>query len=255
MSPSTSPPMLDISEPQSRAATRPLLSVIVPVHNERDTLSTVVERLKAVDFGVVVELLLVNDGSNDGSREVLEGFRGDERIRVFHHSTNGGKGAAVQTGLEHSRGTYVVVQDADMELDPAELRGLLEMAVASPGSACYGSRFLGDNRRFRGMPTYWANRLLTLICNLLAGLSLSDMNTCYKLMPTTTARRLHLTSRGFSMEPEITIKLARLRVPILEKPVTYRPRDVRAGKKIRVTDFFRYLRAMAVYRWNKFDAS
>lgn len=245
--------MNPVTDGEVPTASAPALSVIVPVHNERPTLAPLVDKLRRVDFGVPIELLFVDDGSTDGSGAILDTLLPDPLIRVLHHAVNGGKGAAVQTGLQHASGSYVVVQDADLELEPGELRTLLEAAIASPGSVCFGSRFMGNNRRYHKKPTYWANRLLTTICNLLTGLRLSDMNTCYKLMPVGTARQIRLTSRGFSMEPEITIKLARLGVPIIERPVSYHPRDAKAGKKIRAIDFFRYLRAMVVYRWSRLD--
>jgi glycosyltransferase involved in cell wall biosynthesis len=164
-----------------------------------------------------------------------------------------GKGAAIQTALKHVRGQFVVIQDADEELEPVDILPLFEKVWRGASPVCYGSRFMGDNRRLHGRSTYWANRVLNFTCNVINGIHLTDMNTCYKMMRTDVARRLDLQSRGFAMEPEITTKLARMRVPIADLPISYKPRDNSEGKKIRKMDFFRYLKAMGKFRFSKFE--
>jgi glycosyltransferase involved in cell wall biosynthesis len=224
------------------------LSILVPVYNERDTIRQVLEKVRGVRFPVKTEIVAVDDGSRDGSGDVLRSLPSWDDVRVFFHEKNAGKGAAIQTAMKHARGRLVVIQDADLELEPSDLLPLFETVQRGEAAVCYGSRFLGDNRHLRRLPTYWANRVLNLICNLINGLHITDMNTCYKMMRADVARRVNLVSRGFAMEPEITTKLARMGVRIREHSITYRPRGKEEGKKIRPFDFVRYLAAMVRFR-------
>jgi len=224
------------------------LSVLVPVFNEHQTVRSVLRKICAVPFPVPTEVIVVDDGSTDGSAELLRVIGEQENLRVVHHERNMGKGAAIQTALQHARGRIVVIQDADDELEPSDLLPLLEV-VRGGASVCYGSRFLDNRIDLRWRPCYWANRLLNGICNLLNGLKLTDMNTCYKMMRADIARQINLTSAGFAMEPEITTKLARLGVEIVERPVRYRPRSRAEGKKIRARAFVQYLLAMVRFRF------
>jgi glycosyltransferase involved in cell wall biosynthesis len=221
--------------------------VLVPAFNEERTIGRVLQRLLEVDFGVPVEIIAVDDGSSDGTWSAIQAAA-SAGVHALKQDVNQGKGAAIQRALAHATGSWVVVQDADLELDPSEIPRLLAAARERPGSVCYGSRFLASNRQFWLMPTYWANRVLTLVSNLLNRQRLTDMNTCYKLMPRDVARRLGIESPGFAMEAEITTKLAARGVPIQEVPVTYRPRAFREGKKIRARDMVRYFRAMLTHR-------
>jgi len=227
----------------------PCLSILVPVFNERGTIRQVIEKIRRTPFPATTEIIIVDDGSTDGSADVLRRLPDWSNVRVCFHDRNRGKGSAVQTALCHAAGKYVVVQDADLELDPKDIIPLLETVQQGRADVCYGSRFMRDTRQFHGMPTYWANRGLNLTCNLLNGIHLTDMNTCYKMMRTDVARRINLVSRGFAMEPEITTKLARMKVHIAEHPIEYRPRSTNDGKKIRPSDFFRYLTAMVRFRF------
>lgn len=227
----------------------PMLSILVPCYNERQTIRQVLERVRQTPFPVSFEIVVVDDGSTDGSRDVLRELPPWENVRVILHERNGGKGAAIQTALAHARGEFVVIQDADLELEPGDLVELFDVVHRQGADVCFGSRFLGDNRQWRLLPTYWANRFLNLTCNLLNRIHISDMNTCYKMMRADVARRINLVSRGFAMEPEITTKLARMGVRIAERPISYRPRARNDGKKIRSTDFIRYLRAMVRFRF------
>jgi dolichol-phosphate mannosyltransferase len=231
----------------------PVLSILIPVYNERNTVRKVLEKVREVAFPVSVEIIAVDDGSTDGSAEVMRSLPPWENVRVFHHERNMGKGAAIQTALKHVRGQFVVIQDADEELDPNDILPLFHEVYRGQSPVCYGSRFMGDNRRLHGRSTFWANKVLNMTCNVINGLRLTDMNTCYKMMRTDVARRLDLQSRGFAMEPEITTKLARLNVPIVEHPISYKPREKSEGKKIRPMDFFRYLRAMGKFRFSKLE--
>lgn len=225
------------------------LSILVPVYNEHNTIRQVLERVRGLRFPVRTEIVVVDDGSRDGTIEILRGLPAWEDVRVVFHEFNKGKGGAVQTALRHVRGEFVVVQDADLELDPTDLLPIFNIVRAGTTPACYGSRFLGDVSHLHRLPTYWANRILNLACNLINGIHLTDMNTCYKMMRADVARRVNLVSRGFAMEPEITTKLARMGVRIREHPIRYRPRGKEEGKKIRAMDCLRYLAAMVRFRF------
>jgi len=230
-------------------ALTPELSILIPVYNERATVGEVLEQVRGVDFGATIEMVVVDDGSTDGTAELLEGLPLRPGVRIVRHARNTGKGSAVQTALKHARGRFVVIQDADLELNPRDLVPLFSVVRRGTAPVCYGSRFMGDCRRLYRLPTYWANRLLTLVCNLINGIHLTDMNTCYKMMRADVARRINLVSRGFAMEPEITTKLARRGIRIIERPITYRPRCATEGKKIKAVDLLRYLGAMVRFRF------
>jgi glycosyltransferase involved in cell wall biosynthesis len=226
-----------------------LLSIIVPVFNEQATVRPVIERLLAVDLPVAREVVVVNDGSTDGTREVLDGFpRADDRLRIVHAEKNGGKGSAIRIGFEQARGSIVAIQDADLELDPAEIAGLVVPILSGHTSAVYGSRFLNGTQ---GAPllTVAANRFLTGLTNLLYGANLTDMETCYKVMRVEVARALQLESNRFEIEPEITAKLLRAGHRIVERPVTFEPRSRAQGKKIGWRDGVKAVAVLMKYKF------
>ena len=227
---------------------RELLSIVVPVFNEEATVGAVIDRLLAIDLPIAREILVVNDGSTDGTRGVLDALPlvGD-RLRIVHAPINGGKGRAIRTGFEHARGTIVAIQDADLELDPAELGALVAPILARESQAVYGSRFL---RGTRGVPlkTVLANRLLTALTNMLYGSSLTDMETCNKVMRADVARALDLECNRFDIEPEITAKLLRAGHRIVERPVRFEPRNRAQGKKIGWRDGFHAIVVLLRYR-------
>ena len=180
----------------------PLLSVIVPVYNEASTVKQVVDRLREVPLPLDREIIVVDDGSTDGTGEVLRGFEGiDPGLVIVRATRNGGKGAAVRLGLTRSRGTIIAIQDADLELDPAELRALVQPVLEGRAAVVYGSRFL-NGRPDAPFATIAGNRFLTSVTNVLYGASLTDMETCYKIMAADLARSLDLTSNSFDLEPE-----------------------------------------------------
>jgi glycosyltransferase involved in cell wall biosynthesis len=209
-----------------------LLSIIVPVYNEESTVRAVIERLLAIDLPLAREILVINDGSTDGTRGVLDALpRAGEALRIVHAPVNGGKGRAIRTGFEQARGTIVAIQDADLELDPAQLALLVQPILAGESDVVYGSRFLHGSQ---GAPwlSVAANRFLTAMTNVLFGSRLTDMETCYKVMRSEIARDLGLAANRFDIEPEITGKLLRAGHRIVERPVRFEPRSRAQGKKI-----------------------
>jgi glycosyltransferase involved in cell wall biosynthesis len=212
-----------------------LISVIVPVYNEAATIGAVLERLLTIDLPARREIIVVNDGSHDNTPAVLASMAQSSPLTIVHADRNRGKGHAVRLGLARSRGTIVAIQDADLELDPVQLSSLVSPILRGEAAVVYGSRFL------LGPPaapllTLIANRALTALTNVLYGSSLTDMETCYKIMRGDVARSLTLTADRFEIEPEITVKLLAAGHRIVERPVTFTPRSRRAGKKIRWRD-------------------
>jgi glycosyltransferase involved in cell wall biosynthesis len=232
-----------------------LLSILVPVFNESRTVASVIDRLTTVALPVPREIIVVNDGSSDGTREVLDALpsRGDA-VRILHVDQNAGKGAAIRLGLEHARGTIIAIQDADLELDPAQLADLVAPIAAGDADVVYGSRFLAG-RPDAPRLTVLANRTLTALTNLLFGARITDMETCYKIMRTGVARSLELESNRFDIEPEITAKLLLAGYHIVERPVYFKPRQRAEGKKIGWRDGFRALRVLAGYRFGSWRPS
>ncbi len=209
-----------------------LLSIVVPVFNEEATVGAVIARLLAIDLPVPREILVINDGSTDGTRGVLDALPlAGDTLRIVHAPINGGKGRAIRTGFEQARGTIVAIQDADLELDPAELAGLVAPILAHESPAVYGSRFL-HGAQGAPLKTVLANRFLTGLTNVLYGSRLTDMETCYKIMRADVARALQLECNRFDIEPEITAKLLRAGHRIVERPVRFEPRSRAQGKKI-----------------------
>jgi glycosyltransferase involved in cell wall biosynthesis len=226
-----------------------LLSILVPVFNESRTVASVIARLKIVDLPVPREIVVINDGSSDGTREVLDALpvEGDA-VTILHVAQNTGKGAAIRLGLQHARGTIIAIQDADLELDPAQLAALVTPIVGGETNVVYGSRFLAG-RPDAPWLTVLANRTLTLLTNVLFGARITDMETCYKIMRTDVARALELESNRFDIEPEITAKLLLSGHRIQELPVYFKPRQRAEGKKIGWRDGFHALRVLAGYRF------
>jgi len=226
-----------------------LLSILVPVFNESRTVASVIDRLMTVDLPVPREIIVVNDGSSDGTRDVLDALPVKAgAVTILHVEENAGKGAAIRLGLRHARGTVIAIQDADLELDPSQLAALVTPIVAGETNVVYGSRFLAG-RPDAPWLTILANRTLTLLTNLLFGARITDMETCYKIMRTDVARSLGLESNRFDIEPEITAKLLLAGQRILERPVSFKPRQRAEGKKIGWRDGFHALRVLAAYRF------
>ena len=225
----------------------PLISIVVPVYNEARTVAAVIQRLIAIDLPAPREILVVNDGSTDGTREVLDGITERPELRIIHAAKNGGKGSAIRIGFAQASGTIVAIQDADLELDPAQLAELVKPILDGRTKVVYGSRFLAGRPDAPWLSVF-ANQTLTTITNVLFGGRLTDMETCYKVMAADVARSLKLESNRFDIEPEITAKLLRAGHTIVELPIRFEPRSRAQGKKIGWKDGFRAIQVLLKYR-------
>jgi glycosyltransferase involved in cell wall biosynthesis len=225
------------------------LTVIVPVFNERTTVAEVIRRMRAVELPVVLQVIVVDDGSSDGSDKVLGAIE-DSTVRVLRHEVNQGKGAAIRTGLTEARGDLVLIQDADLEYDPNDWPRLLDPILRGKARVVYGSRFTGERKNM--MPLHWiGNRFLCLVTNVLYSSTLSDMETCYKLFDARTLDGLTVVSDRFEFEPEITAKVLRRGHRIYEVPISYAGRELDEGKKITWRDWFSALKALVKFRFSR----
>jgi glycosyltransferase involved in cell wall biosynthesis len=207
------------------------LSVVVPVFNERQTIAEIIRRVQAVDVGMGKEIIVVDDGSTDGTREILQALALPD-LKVVLHERNLGKGAALRSGFTEAGGDIVLVQDADLEYDPREYLRILGPILDGRADVVYGSRFLGGPHRVLYFWHYVGNRFLTTFSNMLSNLNLTDMETCYKVFRREVLGKIKLKSPRFGFEPEITMKLARLKCRVYEVPISYSGRDYAEGKKI-----------------------
>ena len=226
----------------------PLLSVVMPCYNEKDTIEEIVRRVLAVP--IRTELIIVDDGSKDGTRDILQRLAGELPIKVIMQPANAGKGSALRRGFQEVSGDLVVIQDADLEYSPEEFPQLIELICQGRADVVYGSRFLGRHRVF--MFTHYAgNCLLTFITNVLYNTMLSDMETCYKVMRTDVLRSMTLDSNGFGIEPELTAKIFKRHYRVYEIPITYDGRGYEEGKKITWRDGLVALWVLLKYRFTE----
>jgi len=226
------------------------LSIVMPAYNEIDTIQEILRRVSAVEIGLEKEIIIVDDGSKDGTRDFLSTIKNNEKevldllpshdprsFKIIFHEQNKGKGGALRTGFGEVTGDIVVIQDADLEYDPQDLKKLIKPILEDKADVVYGSRFLG-----RGRPqgilfsSFVANKVLTFISNIMTGWSITDMETCYKMMKASILKEIKLTSDRFGIEPEITAKLAKKKVRIMELPISYFGRNHATGKKINWKD-------------------
>ena len=206
------------------------LSVIVPVYNERGTVAEILRRMRRVELPLSLEIVVVDDGSTDGSDQVLSTLQ-DSTVKVLRQPVNRGKGAAIRAGLQAAHGDLILIQDADLEYDPDEWPRLLEPILKGKADVVYGSRFTGARKNM--MPLHWVgNRVLSLVTNLLYATTLSDMETCYKLFRRSVLDGVTLRANRFDFEPEVTAKVLRAGYRIYEVPISYAGREVSEGKKI-----------------------
>jgi glycosyltransferase involved in cell wall biosynthesis len=225
------------------------LSVVCPVYNERNTLVEVLRRMRAVELpdGIEREIIVVDDGSSDGTRDVLRQL-GDSTVRIVLHDKNRGKGAALRTGFAHATGEFVLVQDADLEYDPEDWPKLLNPVLRGRARVVYGSRFTGERRNM--LLLHWiGNRFLSMTTNVLFNTTLSDMETCYKLIERDLIEEMNLQSNRFDIEAEMSAKILKRGIRIYEVPISYSGREFDEGKKITWRDGFSALYTLVKYRF------
>jgi glycosyltransferase involved in cell wall biosynthesis len=223
------------------------LSIIIPVYNEIKTIGEIIHRVQAT--GVADEILVIDDGSTDGGREVLENISKEGKVKVIFHDHNQGKGKAVRTGIQNASGDLILIQDADLEYDPREYPVLLKPIQEGIADVVYGSRFLGAGRR---PVLFWnmvANKILTLVTNILYNNILTDMETGYKLFRRQVVQDIPLHAQGFEFEPEFTAKILKRKVRLYEVPIEFNPRDYSEGKKIKMKDAFIAFWTLIKYRF------
>jgi len=226
----------------------PLVSVVMPAYNEQDTIAEIIGRVLTVP--VRIELIVVDDGSRDRTREILTGLQLQHGFKLIFQERNQGKGAAIRRGFAEVTGEVVVVQDADLEYSPEEYPVLLELICQGRADVVYGSRFLGRHRVFL-FTHYLGNRFLTLLTNVLYNTMLTDMETCYKVMRTEVLRSMALKSDSFGIEPEMTAKIFKRGYRVYEVPITYDGRGYEEGKKITWRDGFTALWVLLKYRFTE----
>lgn len=226
------------------------LTILMPVFNELHTVETAIAQTLEADYGVgSVELVIVDDGSTDGTREILRNRSWPDNVHVHYHDRNLGKGAAVRTALSHATGGYAAIMDADLEYEPGEIGKLLEPLIAGEADAVFGVRGFESHTSFN----FWyvmGNRFVTLCANVIYNKYVSDIMTCHKVIPTETFKQLALRERGFAIEPEITARLMRRGLRIYEVPVVYRARAREEGKKLTALDGLRTVRTLVRCRFD-----
>ena len=225
---------------------QPYLSVLIPAFNEERTLERVIDTVLKVPEDL--EIILIDDGSSDGTWQIMQSRVDGDRVRSVRHDVNQGKGVAIRTGLQHARGHIVLIQDADLEYSPKDYGVLLEPLKSNRATIVYGSRSFSSHSAY----SYWyvvGNRLVTLFTNVLYNCYLSDIETGYKVMPLAVARSLDLHAQGFELEPEITVKLLRLGHRIFEVPITYAARSREDGKKLTAMDGVKAVLTLLRYRF------
>jgi glycosyltransferase involved in cell wall biosynthesis len=223
------------------------VSVIIPVYNEKSTIEEILRRVKAEE--IATEILVIDDGSNDGTRDILGNLDQDNQLRVFLHDSNQGKGAAVRTGFQNATGDVFLIQDADLEYDPRDYPSLIQPIEEGIADVVYGSRFLGGPRR---TVMFWhmvANKLLTFMTNLLYNTILSDMETGYKVFKREIVDGMQIHANSFDFEPEFTAKVLKKKARVYEVPISFNPRDYDEGKKIGMRDAFQAVWTLIKYRF------
>jgi glycosyltransferase involved in cell wall biosynthesis len=227
------------------------ISLLIPVYNEEAFLESMLERVESVDFcGLEKEIILVDDGSQDGTRDILKRLEQEKPYRIIYHAENMGKGAALRTAIDAASGDIIAIQDADLEYDPGDYPPLIRMIVENQADVVYGSR-LSDKRdktAFAGMH-YLGNRLLTLVTQILYATHITDMETCYKAFRAEVLKGIRIRSNRFDFEPEITAKVLKKKCRVAEAPISYSGRAFHEGKKITWIDGLWALKALVKFRF------
>jgi len=213
------------------------LSVIIPCYNEKKTISNIIERVNTINLPrVTIELIVVNDGSNDSSGQILETLKKRFNFKLFHHRKNLGKGQAIKTALNFVSGDYVIIQDADLEYDPKDYEKLLNCAMENNAKIVYGSRRFHSENKYSYLSFYLGGKFLDWLANILYDTKITDISTGYKLFKAEILKNLNLNSKGFEFCPEVTAKIAKQGIKIYEVPINYYPRSREEGKKIKWWD-------------------
>lgn len=224
------------------------LSIVIPVYNEKDLIIKVLEKVKNINFGdIEKEIIVVDDCSNDGTREIIK-IQGKEYAnKILYHEINQGKGAALATGFKETTGNVVIVQDADFEYDCNEIPSIVMPIFNGEADVVYGSRFI--NKEYKGYKqNQFANKVLTSLSNFMTKLKVTDMETCYKAFKGDFIRNINIEEKRFGFEPEITAKVSHAKLKLIEVPISYYPRTKEEGKKITIKDGFRALYCIARYK-------
>ena len=228
------------------------LSIIIPCYNEKNTITQIINKvIDSINYYNIVryEIIVVDDFSKDGTREILNSFKNTPNLKILFHEENFGKGFAIKTAIKSVTGDIVLIQDADLEYDPYDYNKLLLPFFETNADVVYGSRFLGGGKyvRIHFFWHYLANKILTLICNLFTNLNLTDMETGYKAFKTESVKKINIEEKTFSFEPELTIKFAKNKCKFFEVPITYNGRSYEEGKKIGLKDAFIALKTIILY--------
>ena len=228
------------------------LSIIIPCFNEKKTIQKIIQKIieRLKNYKIInYEIIIVDDFSNDGTTDIIKNFKTENKIKVYFHESNLGKGAAIHTAIQHTSGEIIIIQDADLEYDPYDYNKLLLPFFETDADVVYGSRFLGGGKYIR-IHFFWhylANKILTFICNLFINLNLTDMETGFKVFKNSALKSIKLEEKSFSFEPEVTIKLAKKNYRFYEVPITYNGRSYDEGKKIGLKDAFIALKAIILH--------
>ena len=229
------------------------LSIIVPCFNEQNTIYQIINKILELDINIDKELIIVDDGSNDNTREILNhNFLNKDNIKIYFHQKNSGKGAAIRTGKQHVSGDIIIIQDADLEYDPVDYHKLISPILNNKSKVVYGSRVLNQKRyfstKFTSKIRVFGNHILTLISNILNNQKLTDAHTCYKVFHKEVFDKIKLEENDFAFCPEVTTKISNLKYDIIEVPISYNGRSYQEGKKIRFIDAIQALKTLIKYR-------
>jgi glycosyltransferase involved in cell wall biosynthesis len=227
------------------------ISIVIPVYNEVDTLEHILDKIEDAEFcGLEKEIIMVDDGSDDGSKDLLKTLEATEKYKIYYHSKNMGKGAALRTAFNYATGDIIVIQDADLEYDPHDYKDLVKLILDDKADVVYGSRLSGGRPTRSFMLTHLlGNKLLTLVTNILYNTILTDMETCYKAFRADVIKNISIKSNGFDFEPEITAKILKKGYHLYEAPISYYGRDYAEGKKITWKDGIWALWALVKFRF------